>query len=229
MNPVILIFVATLGLSLLAAWRVKSVYRRYLNVPARRKLNGAEAARRILSSEGIRDVQVEAEPGELTDHYDPLNKRLVLSEENYYGMSVSAISVAAHEAGHAVQHARGFAPLQWRMMAVGATNIASQIVLWLPILGIVTGMLSSIIGLSIIAAGWGVIMLFNLVTLPVEYDASRRAKAILTNSGMVTQEERTGVNTVLNAAALTYVAAFLTSLTYMLYYLWPLLTGKSQS
>ena len=224
----ILIFVGTLGLSLFTASRVKSVYRRYSALPALSGLTGAEAAARVLASEGIRGVEIASARGELIDHYDPAHRRLVLSEANYYGRSVAALSVAAHEAGHAVQHARAYAPLQWRMMAVGTTQFASQIVMWLPLLGLATGLIAPKVSLAIIALGWGVIMLFNLVTLPVEFDASRRAKLILANTGIVAGAERSDVDRVLNAAAWTYVAAFITSLAYMLYYLLPLLSGNRE-
>ena len=140
--------------------------------------------------------------------------------------SPAALGVAAHECGHALQHAQAYAPLQWRMAAVGATTFASQIVMWLPVLGIFTGLIQPLVGATIMAACWGVIMLFNLVTLPVEFDASRRAKAVLLRMNMInSHEEREGVEKVLNAAALTYVAAFVTSLAYLLWHLLPLLVG----
>lgn len=218
--------IATMALSLWAAARVKSVYRKYSRVPVRSGLTGAEAAWRILAAAGIRDVEIVEHDEMLGDHYDPLRKRLVLSRDNYRGSSPAALGVAAHECGHALQHAEAYAPLTWRMAAVGATTFASQIVMWLPILGIMTGLIQPMLGATILAAAWGVIMLFNLVTLPVEFDASRRAKAVLLRTGMIgAHEEREGVERVLNAAALTYVAAFITSLAYLLWHLLPLLTG----
>lgn len=221
-----IIAIATMALSLWAAARVKSVYRRYSELPVRSGLTGAAAADRILRAAGIRDVEIVPHDEMLGDHYDPLHKRLVLSKDNYYGSSPAALGVAAHEAGHALQHAQAYAPLQWRMAAVGATTFASQIVMWLPVLGIFTGLIAPLTGAAIMAAAWGVIMLFNLVTLPVEFDASRRAKAVLLKMGMVnSHEEREGVGKVLNAAALTYVAAFITSLAYLLWHLLPLLAG----
>lgn len=142
---------------------------------------------------------------------------------------LAALGVAAHEAGHALQHQQAYKPLHWRMAAVGATNFASQIVTWLPILGIATGFLATSTGLTIMAAAWGLIMAFNLVTLPVEFDASRRAKVMLMRLGFVFgHAENAAVARVLNAAAMTYVAAFVTSLLYMLYYLLPLLSGRSR-
>jgi uncharacterized protein len=161
------------------------------------------------------------------DHYDPLNKRLVLSSQNFRGTSTAAVGVAAHECGHAVQHKLAYAPLNWRMAAVGMTTFASQIVFWLPLVGIFTGILSRYTGLMVMAVAWGVIMLFNLITLPVEFDASARAKRILGEMGFIRGSgEAAAVNKVLDAAALTYVAAFVMSLTYLLFYLLPLLGGR---
>lgn len=222
----ILLFVGTLLLSLWAAWRVKSVYRHHLNIPASSGLTGAQTAARILQHAGIHDVQILEHDEMLGDHYDPTNKRLVLSTDNYHGTSVAALGVAAHEVGHAIQHKIAYAPLHWRMAAVGATNIASQIVMWLPLIGLFTGLISGTTAGWIMATAWGVIMLFNLVTLPVEFDASNRAKAVLNELGIIhTQEEADGVRRVLTAAAWTYVAAFITSLAYFLWHLIPLLLG----
>ena len=222
----ILLFVGTLLLSLWAAWRVKSVYRHHLNIPASSGLTGAQTAARILDHAGIHDVQILELDEMLGDHYDPMNKRLVLSSANYHGTSVAALGVAAHEVGHAIQHKIAYAPLHWRMAAVGATNIASQIVMWLPLIGLFTGLISGTTAGWIMATAWGVIMLFNLVTLPVEFDASNRAKAVLNELGIIhTQEEADGVRRVLTAAAWTYVAAFITSLAYFLWHLIPLLLG----
>jgi hypothetical protein len=222
-----LLFIGTLVISLLASARVKSNYLRYSRVSAASGLSGAEAARQVLHSAGIHDVEVVAQEGLLSDHYDPLHKRLVLSQDNYFGRSVAALGVAAHEAGHAIQHANAYLPLQIRMAAIGATNFASQLVMWLPLIGIFTGLLSTYTGLLVMAVGWGIIMAFNLITLPVEFDASRRAKRVLLGMGLVRQgPEAEGVNKVLGAAAWTYVAAFLTSLVFFLWYLLPLLGGQ---
>jgi Zn-dependent membrane protease YugP len=165
----------------------------------------------------------------LGDYYDPRHKRLVLSSANYHGTSLAALGVAAHEAGHALQHQAAYAPLHLRMAAVGVTNFASQIVAFLPLVGIVTGLLSTTTGLTVMAVAWGVIMVFNLITLPVEFDASRRAKTMLANLGFISgQSEHAGVSKVLNAAAMTDVAAFVTSQVYLLWYLLPLLTGGNR-
>jgi Zn-dependent membrane protease YugP len=225
----ILLFLGTLGLSFWASHRVKSVYRKYAAQPAVTGLTGAQTAHRILQMEGIDDVEVIAQQGELCDHYDPLHRRLVLSSDNYHGNSVSAVAVSAHEVGHAIQHARAYGPLHWRMAAVGATQIASQIVMWLPLLGLFTSFIAPTTAIMLMAIGWGVIMLFNLVTLPVEFDASRRAKLALRSCGAVsTVSESAAVDRVLNAAAFTYVAAFITSLAYFLWHLLPLLLGRRE-
>ena len=223
----ILLFVFTLAISLLAAWRVKRVYLRYSLVPASSGLSGAEVAAQILQRAGITDVEIAEHDEMLGDHYDPLHKRLVLSSQNFHGTSTAALGVSAHECGHAIQHQIAYAPLKWRMAAVGATNYAGQIVMWLPLVGMFTGLLSPYTGGMIMAAAWGVIMVFNLVTLPVEFDASRRATAILGGMGFIgTDDEMSAVRKVLNAAGWTYVAAFVTSLLYFLLHLLPLLTGR---
>jgi len=218
-----ILFFGTLAISLLASGRVRANYLRYSQVPASRGLTGAEAAQAIMRRAGIHDVDVVAQDGFLGDHYDPMQKRLVLSADNYFGSSVAAVGIAAHETGHAIQHAQAYLPLQLRMAAVGLTTFASQIVMWIPLFGIFTGLLSMSTGLMAMAICWGIIMAFNLVTLPVELDASRRARILLLDMGLIAPgPEANGVNKVLDAAAWTYVAAFLTSLAYFLWYLLPL-------
>ena len=225
-----LIFIGTMLVSMLASWRVRSSFNRFSQVPSSSGLTGAEAARRILRTSGINDVEVVPVQGSLTDHYDPINKRLALSETVYNQTSVAALGVAAHECGHALQHQQAYAPLHARMAMVKVQGIASQTVMWLPMIGMFTGLLSPKLLIPIIAMGWGVIMLFNLITLPVEFDASHRAGKVLTGMGIIrTQEEANGVEKVLKAAGWTYVAAFLTSLAYLLWHLLPLLTGGRRS
>jgi len=226
MGLFLLIFLGTMALSLWAAARVKSVYHRYSQVSPSSHATGAEVAAEILRRAGIHDVDIVAQEGLLGDHYDPTHKRLVLSVENYQGNSLAAIGVAAHECGHALQHQQAYAPLHWRMAAVGAANFGNQIVTWLPMIGMFTGLLSTYTGVMFMAIGWGLIMLFNLVTLPVEFDASNRAKRVLAEMGFIgSDEEMAGVRKTLDAAGWTYVAAFVTSLAWMLYYLLPLLMG----
>lgn len=222
----ILLFVGTMAISLWAAARVKSVYNRYSQIPAASGATGAQVAAAILERAGINDVEIIPHNEFLGDHYDPMRKRLVLSEQNYHGNSLAALGVAAHECGHAIQHKIAYAPLTWRMAAVGATNFASQIVMWLPLIGMFTGFISPYTGAWVMSLAWGVIMLFNLVTLPVEFDASNRAKQILGGMGFIgTDEEMKGVKKTLDAAGWTYVAAFITSLAYLLWHLLPLILG----
>lgn len=221
-----ILFISTMALSLWAAARVKSIYKRYNQGTVASGLTGAEAASRILQMAGISDVEIIHHDEMLGDHYDPTHKRLVLSEANYFGRTPAALGVAAHECGHAIQHARAYAPLHWRMAAVGVTNYANQIVMWLPLIGMFTGIIQPMTGALFMAVAWGVIMLFNLITLPVEFDASRRAKYVLAETGFIAPgEEAEGVRKVLDAAAWTYVAAFITSLGYFIWHLLPFLTG----
>lgn len=225
----ILLVIGTMAIGAFASYRVRSTYNKYSQVRASSGLTGAQVAQRILDLNDIRDVTIHATPGHLTDHYDPSNRRLVLSEENYYGTSVAALGVAAHECGHAIQHKQLYAPLQWRMAAVGITNIATQASMWIPLLGMGTGLLPYKLAITIMALCMGVIMLFQLITLPVEFDATARAKKILTNTGAVTAgPEYNAMSSVLSAAALTYVAAFVSSLAYFLYFLLRMAGGSRE-
>ena len=176
---ILILFAITLGIGLLAQWHVKRTYARHLRTPVQSGLTGAEAAQAILREAGITNVSIYEHEELLGDHYDPKHRRLVLSSANYHGTSAAALGVAAHECGHAIQHQQAYAPLQWRMAAVGVTGIASQLVMWIPLLGMFTGLLSGKVSLVIMAVAWGILMAFNLVTLPVEFDASRRAKLVL--------------------------------------------------
>jgi uncharacterized protein len=228
MGTLILIMLVTGGISLLAQGYVKQMFTKYSQVAAQGGYTGAQVAAQVMRSAGIHDVSIHEQQGMLGDHYDPMHKRLVLSTENYHGRSLAAIGVAAHEAGHAIQHHQAYAPLQIRMAAVGITTFANQGLNFLFIFGMFSGLLSTYVGVAAMAACWGIIMLFNLITLPVEYDASRRAKIVLSQLGFTaTPGENAAVASVLNAAALTYLAAFITSLAYFLYFLMPLLGGRS--
>jgi len=221
----ILLFLGTFALSLWATWRVKAAYAKYSQVAATSGMSGAEAAYRIMGAAGINDVEIVESNDLLGDHYDPLHKRLVLSSGNFHGSSVAALGIAAHESGHAIQHKMAYAPLNMRMAAVGLAGYANMAVAFLPIVGFMTGLIRPM--LLIMCIAWGIIMVFNLITLPVEFDASNRAKRVLVDMGFIRGPGEVGaVNNVLDAAALTYVAAFLPSLAYLLYYLLPLLTGN---
>ncbi|WP_395750223.1 zinc metallopeptidase [Prosthecobacter sp.] len=220
----LLIVFGTMALSVFASWRVKSAYARYSQVPARSGLTGAQMAQRILDLNGIRDVVIRPTRGVLSDHYDPSNKQLMLSEENYYGTSVAALGVSAHECGHAIQHQQLYAPLQWRMAAVGITTIAGQII---PFMGMGLLWLMPKVFLPITALCFGIVMVFQLITLPVEFDATARAKRVLASTGAVAPgAETAAMSSVLDAAALTYVAAFISALAQFLYYVMIMLGGR---
>ena len=197
-------------LGLYAQMRVSSAFGKYKKVAATSGVTGAQAAREILNAAKIHDVEVREINDMLGDHYDPVHKRLCLSSDVYRTPSVAALGIAAHEAGHAIQHARAYAPLKWRMAVVPVTQFASQI-LPLVIIGGFMFHITGLITLGIIC--YGILAFFQLITLPVEFDASKRAKVILQQMGMVQPGgEAAGVNSVLNAAALTYVAAFVAAL-----------------
>ena len=202
-------------IGLWAQWRVSSAFRKWGEVRATSNVTGAEAAREILTAAQIHDVEVVETNDYLGDHYDPTNKRLCLSTPVFSTPSVAALGIAAHECGHAIQHAKAYAPLKARMAIVPITSIASRM---LPFV-ILGGLFFHITGLITLGIYCYMILLaFQLITLPVEFDASRRAKIILTQMGMVQPgQEVAGVNRVLNAAALTYVAAFVATLGNLLY------------
>jgi len=202
-------------LGLWAQWRVKHAFSRYSQVHAASNLTGAEAARDVLAAAQIDDVEVVEINDMLGDHYDPAHKRLCLSSDVYRTPSVAALGIAAHEAGHAIQHARAYAPLKARMALVPVTMFASQILPFV-IFGGFFFHVGGFIKLGILV--YLALAIFQLVTLPVEFDASRRAKIILQEMGIITPgPEAAGVNRVLNAAALTYVAAFVAALGNLLY------------
>jgi Zn-dependent membrane protease YugP len=206
-------------LGLYAQWKVTSTIRKYSQIPTAGNITGAEIAEQILSAAQIRDVKVEEINGMLGDHYDPINKRLCLSSDVYHSASVAAVGIAAHETGHAIQHARAYKPLYARMAVVPVTQFASQI---LPFV-LFGGFFLPFLGMAFIKIGvicYLVLTAFQLITLPVEFDASNRAKIILQQMGLIRGPgEVSGVNKVLNSAALTYVAAFIASLGNLLYLL----------
>ncbi len=205
----------TMVIGLWAQSRVKGAYGKWSKYTARSGITGREAAAYVMRAAGVDGVEITATKGHLTDHYDPMHKRLVLSEENYYGRSLAALGVAAHEAGHAIQHAQGYAALKARMAMVPVVGIANNLLMVMMVGGIFLGMTQlAVLGL----VAYGVMTLFNLVTLPVEFDASRRAKAALVETGILSGDERRGVDETLDAAALTYVAAFVGSLAWLFYF-----------
>jgi Zn-dependent membrane protease YugP len=203
-------------LMLVTQWYVSSSYRKWSKVPNRNRLSGAEAAQRLIRNSGLYDVQIEGVAGNLTDHYDPRQKVLRLSQGVYQGQSVAAVAIAAHELGHAMQDREDYFPLRIRAALVPAVNIGSMLGWILIFIGLLiqsTGLAG--LGLIIFAGG----ALFALATLPVELNASARAKRLLAETGLITgEDEQRGVNQVLNAAALTYVAALITAVMQVLYF-----------
>lgn len=213
----ILLIGVPLAFGLWAQFRVSSAFKTYREIPAASGVTGAETARRILADSGIHDVSVEEINDMLGDHYDPSHKRLSLSTDVYRGDSIASVGIAAHECGHALQHKLNYGPLNLRMQIVPATQFASQILPFVIIGGFVFHM-TGLINIGI--ACYAILMLFQLITLPVEFDASNRAKAILQRMGIIRPgPEATGVDAVLNAAALTYVAAFVAALGNLIYLL----------
>jgi Zn-dependent membrane protease YugP len=214
-----MIYILLIGIPLLlgiyAQFKVRSAFKRYQSVMASSGITGAEVARDILRRAQIEDVDVQEINDYLGDHYDPTRKRLCLSSHVYNNSSIAALGIAAHECGHAIQHAMAYAPLSWRMHVVPVTQVASQILPFVLIGGIFfgsTGLLTLGIGCYLVLA------IFQLITLPVEFDASRRAKVILSQLGYVQSgAEANGVASVLNAAALTYVAAFIAAIANLAY------------
>lgn len=217
----ILVFIGAI-ICMVASSRVNSTYRKYAKVRARSGMTGAEAAERILKMSGINDVQIQHVAGDLTDHYDPSKKVLRLSDSVYGSRSVAAIGVAAHECGHALQHKEGYLPIKIRSMLVPAANLGSKLGLPLVILGLVLGFGFTLPGggyFSLAQLGiwiFSLAVLFQIVTLPVEFNASGRALKMLGNYGIMNEDEVDDCKHVLGAAALTYVAAAASSILQLL-------------
>lgn len=210
---------------LLALWaqmKVKSNFARYSEIRTSSGLSGAEVAASILRTEGISGVRIELTPGRLSDHYDPLSRTLRLSPDVYGGRSVAAAGVAAHEVGHAIQHARAYPWLGMRSMLVPVLSFTSPLAMPLLIIGLVLSSGGSVFGSTLMLVGlvlFAVMVAFQLITLPVEFDASRRALATIEQGRLMSPAELPGARAVLNAAALTYVAAAISSLMTLLYFL----------
>lgn len=208
-----------LMLGLYAQMKVSSAYNKNSKIGSRGRITGAEAAQAVMNSAGINDVEIVEVQGFLSDHYDPMHKRLALSPHNYRGDSLAALGVAAHEAGHAIQHKQGYAMMKIRQTVAPAVQIAAPISYFVFGWGFFLGgaFIKSMLPFAV--AALVVMVLFQLVTLPVEFDASRRAKLQLVNLGILNRDEMVGVDETLNAAALTHVAAFVDSLGKLLYLL----------
>jgi Zn-dependent membrane protease YugP len=216
-DPMYLLFIApALVLSLWASAKTKSSFKKYSRVPAASGLSGAQAAQRLLDGAGISDVSIKPTRGLLTDHYNPVNKSLNLSEGVYGSRSIAAIGVACHEAGHAIQHARSYRWLGLRSALVPTAKIGSSLGYMVMLIGLFLSSTNMVLAGALL---FSAVLLFQVITLPVEFDASARAKALVGEYGIVSAQERQGVDRVLNAAALTYVAAVVSTLMTLLYFL----------
>lgn len=220
MNAGFLVIIAAMIIGLIARSKVSSTYKRFSEVSTGRGISGGAVAREILDSYGLANIGIQEIAGNLTDHYDPRNNMLSLSRNVYSGNSIASVGVAAHEAGHAVQDAMGYSPFKLRQKLVPVANLGSQMLFPL----IIGGLLFHMTALYYLGAAlYGAALLFQLVTLPVEFDASRRAVVYLERSGNMSGTELAGVKKVLGAASMTYVAAALASLGQMI---WLLLAGR---
>jgi Zn-dependent membrane protease YugP len=218
-DPLWLLFaVPGLLLGIWAQVKLSHAYGKYSKVAVESGMTGAQAAREILDQAGLSNVPVEEIPGHLSDHYDPAKRALFLSSENFNGRTVAAVGVAAHESGHALQHQAAYGLFNFRMAIVPVTQFASMAYMGIFFAGFIfRSFFHQFILIAIVM--FGIMTLFQLVTLPVEYDASRRAKEQLFRLGLVREDERTGISKVLDAAALTYVAALVSSVLQLLYLL----------
>ncbi|MCD2492365.1 zinc metallopeptidase [Lacrimispora sp. NSJ-141] len=217
-DPTWILVIVGAVICMIASARVKSTFAKYSKVMSRTGMTGAEAARRLLDSQGIYGVQVMSVAGDLTDHYDPRNKTLKLSQSVYGSTSVAAIGVAAHECGHAIQDEVGYSPLKLRTAFVPVANFGSSISMLLIIAGLIfgarNGSYSILVNLGILC--FSLAVLFQLITLPVEFNASRRALVLLQENGILYQDEAAQTRKVLSAAALTYVAGALSAILQLL-------------
>jgi len=212
----ILFFIVPMLLGLWAQHRVKSTFARNLEVPVANGMTGAQVARYVLDANGLNDVPVEETPGSLSDHYDPRSRSVHLSPHVYHGVSVASTAVGSHEVGHAIQHAQAYSFFRFRSALFPAVQFASNI--WM--LFLLGGLFLNIIGFIYLAVAlYAIAVLFQLVTLPVEFDASSRAKQQLSDLGLVAASESAGVKSTLSAAAWTYVVGALAAIAVLLYYL----------
>jgi hypothetical protein len=217
-DPMYFLFVLPgLALSIWASARVKSTFNRYSKVRSLRGFTGAEAAQELLHGAGITDVRIVRSHGVLSDHYNPITKTLALSEPVHNSDSIAAVGVATHEAGHAIQHARHYAPLWVRSALVPTAKIGSSLGYFVMLIGLFMASTNMVLVGAVL---FSAVLLFQIVTLPVEFNASNRAKALVVEHGIVTLQERQGIDKVLTAAALTYVAAAVSTLLTLLYFLW---------
>jgi Zn-dependent membrane protease YugP len=215
-DPTYILVLIGVILSLVASARVKSTFSKYSQVRNSRGMTGAQAAEQVLHGAGIYDVRIEHVSGDLTDHYDPRSKVLRLSDSVYGQTSVAAIGVAAHECGHAIQHAKGYGPLKFRNVLVPVANFGAKIAWPLILIGLLINSESSWLIMQVGILAFSMAVLFQIVTLPVEFNASNRAIRVLTDTGMIYGEEIVAAKRVLSAAAMTYVAAAASSILQLL-------------
>ena len=205
----VIVYILMVGIPLLAQIKIKTEYSRYSKVKNSKKLSGCEVARKILDANGLGKIYVVEVAGDLTDHYDPTRKTVRLSTNIFHGTSISSAAVAAHECGHAIQDKISYAPMRIRSMLVPAVNLVTSFSWYIVFFGIMVQIFKIfIIGIALVSLG----LIFQLVTLPVEIDASRRAKKELLKLNLISESEKGGIKKVLTAAAMTYVAAVLTSI-----------------
>lgn len=219
-SPIELILLAFgIIIALWAQLRLRSAYGRYSRIGTQRNVTGAAAARHILDQNGLHEVGIQEVPGELSDHYDPTRRAVFLSHDIFHGTSIASVSVAAHEVGHALQHQQAYGPLGLRMALVPITGFATNASMFLILGGIFLGNILGPMASTLLWIGVGcyaLLAFFQLITLPVEYDASARAKVQLTNLGIITPAESGGVDRMLGAAALTYVAAMINAVLQLI-------------
>lgn len=223
-GPAMIIGIVFMAIGMLVSYILKKKFQKYSEIPSQRGLSGKEIAEMMLHDNGIHDVRVISVAGQLTDHYNPIDKTVNLSQGVYNGRNAAAAAVAAHECGHAVQHAQSYAPLNWRSKMVPIQNASGMIINVIMLATVFGGaFLYSVfptnLVLIVICAAYGIFALFSIVTLPVEFDASKRALAWIQNSGVSTQGEYEQSKDALKWAATTYVVAALGALTTLLYYL----------
>jgi Zn-dependent membrane protease YugP len=213
-HPMDFLILIAFGLSIVASFRVKSTFKRWAKVPIRSRMSGFEAARRMLDANGLHEVKIEPIAGQLSDHYDPTSRVVRLSESVYDQSTIAAVSVACHEVGHAIQHQVHYPMLVARHHIFPVSSFASTIAPYLILAGFIFSQFSFLLLLGIIL--FSAAVAFQLITLPVEFNASARARALMVSNGYITSDEEVGVRKVLNAAAMTYVAAALISVLQLL-------------
>lgn len=215
-----IIFIGIMLVSMIVQWRFKKKFKKYSEMPLSSGLSGRDVAQKMLNDNGIYDVDIISVEGQLTDHYNPANRTVNLSPDVYHGRSIAAAAVAAHECGHAIQHAKAYSWLQFRSAMVPMVSVASRMVTWVLMIGVIMAAFSGNIWvLAIGVAALAITTLFSFVTLPVEFDASRRALVWLDNKGIThSTTEHDGAKDALWWAAMTYVVAALSSLVTLLYY-----------